>query len=197
MRTGPGIKLAVLVAASLVAGACESRGVGEQPSTTTLTFANALVEHPELEPFANEVARLSKGSLEITFEDQDDADINAEAALIDDVVAGRFDMGWVAQRPWPALGVRSFDALVAPLLIDSYELQAAVLADPLADEMLAGLEGRGIVGLGIVPGPLRYLAAKDRPFITPDALEGVTVGVDDTVIAHEMVKALGATHRQL
>ena len=78
--------------------------------------------------------------------------VDTETAIIDDVVAGRYDMGWVAQRPWHARGVDAFDALVAPFLVDSYPLEAAVLGDPIVDDMLAGLEGTGVVGLGIVAG---------------------------------------------
>ena len=90
---------------------------------------------------------------------------DTESAIIDDVVAGRYDMAWVAQRPWPERGIHAFDALVAPLLIDTYALEGAVLADPIVDEMLSALDGSGVVGLGIVPGPIRYAATREEPLL--------------------------------
>ena len=68
---------------------------------------------------------------------------------------------WTAQRPWPARGNKAFDALVAPFLIDSYDLERAVLEDPIAEEMIASVNGSGLVGIGIEPGPLRFIAAHD------------------------------------
>ena len=116
---------------------------------------------------------------------------DTESAIIDDVVAGRYDMAWVAQRPWPERGIRAFDALVAPLLIDTYALEGAVLADPIADEMLAALDGSGVVGLGIVPGPIRYAATREEPLLDLTSLEGETVAIDDTAVAVDALDTLG------
>ena len=46
--------------------------------------------------------------------------------MIEDVQAGKVDMGWVGARAFDAVGVTSFQALVAPFLVDSYELQDRV-----------------------------------------------------------------------
>ena len=112
-----------------------------------------------LEPFAEAVATSTGGTVTIQFEDEVHAGETAyESAIIDDVAAGSFDLGWVAPRPWHAKGVTTFDALMAPFLVDSYALQRAVLESDLEREMLAGLDGTGLVGLGILPGPMRRVA---------------------------------------
>jgi TRAP-type C4-dicarboxylate transport system substrate-binding protein len=170
-----------------------ARGVGSQPPTLVLTFANPLDDHRHLQPIADTVERLSAGSMQIEFDDRTHRDRpDTEPAIIDEVVTGRFDMGWVAQRPWPERGIKAFDALVAPLLIDSYPLEGAVLGDPIADEMLAALEGTGVVGLGIVPGPIRYVATRDEPVLDLGSLQGMTVATDDTSIAKDALETLGA-----
>ena len=61
-----------------------------------------------------------------------------------------------ARAPSTASDVPSFDALHAPLLIDSYPLQRTALESPLVPARCSsGLEPLGVVGLGILPGPLR------------------------------------------
>ena len=190
------VPAALILILALVVGACApvSRGVGSQPATVELTFANLLDQHTELQAIADTVQRLSGGSMRISFDDEvyhDRADV--EPAIIDDVIAGRYDMAWVAQRPWPARGVRAFDALVAPGLIDSYALEGAVLGDPIVDEMLATLQGSGMVGLGVVPGPMRYAASKDEALVTPGGYGGRTVAIDDTAVGQDAIHTLGGT----
>ena len=74
----------------------------------------------------------------------------ATAALVKD---GRVDLGWIGARAWDTLGVRSFQALQAPFLIDSYPLLHAVLRSPMASHMLAGLDQAGFARPGAVPRP--------------------------------------------
>ena len=187
--------LVLLAVLALVGSACAQvpRGVGSQPAKLVLTFANGLDQHRELQAIADTVERLSAGSMQIEFDDYVHRDRpDTESAIIDDVVAGRYDMAWVPQRPWPERGIHAFDALVAPLLIDTYPLEGAVLADPIVDEMLAALDGSGVVGLGIVPGPIRYAATRSEPALDLESLKGMTVAIDDTAVAEDALETLGA-----
>lgn len=188
--------LALALTVAVVAGACAPvpRGIGSQPATVELTFANGLDGHTELQALADTVQRASGGSMQISFKDMANRDRpDTEPATLDDVVAGRYDMAWVAQRPWPARGVKAFDALVAPSLIDTYALEGAVLGDPIVDEMLAAVQGSGVVGLGIIPGPIRYAASKDEALLTPGGYGGRTVAIDDTAVGEDAIRALGGT----
>jgi hypothetical protein len=65
------------------------------------------------------------------------------------------------------VGVPVFDALHAPLLIDSYPLKRKVIGGPLAAEMLAGVKLHDVVGLGILPGPLRSRSQRRRSSVPP------------------------------
>ena len=154
----------VLVAG--VVAACASapgRGVGSQPAAVVLTLANGNHDHLALQPYADAVAAATDGSVTIEFKDgEHSGDPGYESAIIDDVAAGTFDLGWVAPRPWHGRGVDAFDALMAPFLIDSYALERAVLDSDLEQQMLAGLDGTGVVGLGILPGPLRRVATAEE-----------------------------------
>ena len=146
----------------LVVGACAAppgRGVGSQPAPIVLSLANGNHDHEALKAFADGAAAATGGTVTIEFEDAaHEGEAAYESAIIDDVAAGTYDLGWAAPRPWHAKGVTSFDALMAPFLIDSYALQRAVLESDLEQEMLDGLDGTGLVGLGILPGPLRRVA---------------------------------------
>ena len=193
--------IASLLAFALVGTACGAppgRGVGSQPASMVLTLANGNHGHEMLQPFAEAVATSTGGTVTIRFEDEVHAGEPAfESAIIDDVAAGTFDLAWVAPRPWRAKGVTTFDALMAPFLVDSYALQQAVLESDLERDMLAGLEGTGLVGLGVLPGPLRRVAMAEGAFRAPDDLRGKLVGIGDSKIAAMTFEELGATTKTL
>jgi len=175
-------------------GAPAGRGVGSQPPPVVLTLANANHDHAFLEPFAESASVATGGTVTIAFEDEVyKGEADAESRIVEDVATGAFDLGWVAPRPWHDRGIRAFDALIAPFLIDSYALQAAVLESDLVDEMLAGLDGTALVGLGIAPGPLRRMAMAELALGGPDSLDGKVVAVGDSAIARMTFEQLGAT----
>lgn len=76
--------------------------------------------------------------------------------------AGRAQLGWAGTRAWDSVGVRSFDALNAPFLVDSYAFEGDVLRGPAAKEMLAGASGAGVQPVALLPGPLRLLLTRRR-----------------------------------
>jgi TRAP-type C4-dicarboxylate transport system substrate-binding protein len=187
----------LLLLGLILIGACAAptgRGVGSQPASVVLTFANSGHEHQYLEPFADAASLATDGTVKIEFKDQVHKSEPAyETKIIDDVVKGDYDLGWVAPRPWHDKGVMSFDALMAPFLIDTYALQAAVLGGDLEDQMLAGLDGSGLVGLGIAPGPLRRIATDGIALDGPESLAGKVVAINDSAIARMTFEGLGAT----
>jgi TRAP-type transport system periplasmic protein len=79
------------------------------------------------------------------------------------LVAGDLDLAIVPARAWDTEGVTSLRALTAPLLVTSEELVAKVVGGELADELLAGLEDVGVVGLGLPPEGMRRLFAFGDP----------------------------------
>ena len=176
-------------------GGGDDRAGGERSTkAVTLTLANPLPQPDELRPFVDEVQRLSNGKVEIRFRNEwlGWPWRRAEAALIRDVAAGKADLGWVGSRAFDDVGVTSFDPLHAPLVVDSYPLQGAVLESGIGDGMLEGVRPLRLVGLGVLPGPLRKVLAVDRPLVRPADFAGLKLGLNRSQIGSESLRALGA-----
>jgi hypothetical protein len=87
--------------------------------------------------------------------------------------------------------------LLAPFLIDSYELEAEVFNKGIPDQMLAGMDEEGLVGLGILPGPMRRVVGVKDAFTTVKAFEGQQIAMYDSALAEQTLAALGATARAM
>ena len=116
-----------------------------------------------------------------------------EARVIKDVAAGEADLGWSGTRAFDLVGVDAFRPLHAPLLVDSYAAEAAVVQDGLAGELLTTLEPLGLTGLALAADELRMIAAGDRPVLAPADLSGRVFHTSPSRIQTETVAALGAT----
>ena len=192
--------LALAILAALAAscandtGADRLGGQGES-EPVTLVLANPNHDRPDqLQLFADEVSDRTGGTVTIEFRDgwrPDEPDY--ESRTVEDVAAGKADLAWVGARVFDELGVNSFQALLAPMLVDSHDLQAAVFDAGIPAEMLTGLESLDVVGLGVLPGPLRKLVGIDHAFVSPDDFTGQVVGVQASVVADQTFAALGAT----
>lgn len=162
-----------------------------RPVVLTLAF---FAGEDEVDSFVSEVTRLSGGSILIDVKPNWRAGQAAyENGLIGDVRAGETDLGVVGSRAWDSVGVQSFRALGAPLLINGYALQERVLASPLVAQMLKGLAPLGLVGIGVLPGPLRRPAGVVRPLLGPSDYSGLRIGTQQSLLADITLRALGAT----
>jgi TRAP-type C4-dicarboxylate transport system substrate-binding protein len=159
---------------------------------TVLTMANSNGDTWELEPFTAAAARLSQGTLRIEFKnDWRLGKPDYEARLIGDVKAGTADLGWAGSRAFDSVGAPSFDALHAPLLIDNFPLERRVLESSLVGTMLDGLKPLGIVGLGVLPGPMRKPLGVS-PLVRPGDYAGKTLAIQRSEVAGQALRALGA-----
>ena len=189
----------VLLAAMAVLAGCAGPGLdkagdsqGRHP--VVLTLANANGNTGELDGFTGNVWRLSGGTMRIAIKYRwRHGQVTPETGLIGDVKAGKADLGVVGSRAWDSVGVTSFRALGAPLLIDSYALQDRVLRSPMIGQMLQGLRPHGLAGIGVLPGPLRKPLGVTRPLLTPADYAGLKIGVQQSLIADATMRALGAT----
>src|SRR5262249_41811816 len=123
-------------------------------------------------------------------------DPHQELDTIRDVRAGKVDLAWVGARAWDWVGVTSFDPLVAPLLIDSYPLEGQVFARGMPQRMLAGVPPAGVVGIGVLPGPMRKLLGVRRAFTRASDFRGQAVGTIG-MLAGMTLRVLGADPRQM
>lgn len=197
-RAVVGLTVACLLVATASCQSVDRAGGNAGVEPTALSFAITGDPPPQLTSWVTEVDQLSKGSLKIDFErDTRSQYPHYESGLIADVQAGKFDMAWVGARAFDRAGVTSFQALLAPMLVDSHELQSKVFETGIPDEMLAGLKGIDLVGVAIWPGPLRKVLGIAKPFTKPADFPGAVVGIQDSAVAELSFKALGASTKSV
>jgi TRAP-type C4-dicarboxylate transport system substrate-binding protein len=199
------VAAAGLAALATTVAACsgssgDRAGGADAPEPRVLRLANPNDAFPpaQIDSWAEEVSRLSGGTLEIEFKNGWRlGEPLFEAGTLEDVTAGKVEMAWVGSRVFDTVGVTSFQALVAPLLVDSYDLERAVFEDGIPEQMLEGVSELDLVGIGVLPGPLRKVLGMSKPFLRPGDFEGQVVGLQDSAVADASLSALGATPRAM
>lgn len=163
------------------------------PTVLTMAQPNDGAPPPQLVNWAEEVTRRSDGGLEIEFVSAwRHGETDYEAGTIEDVKDGKVDLAWVGARAFDTVGIESFQALVAPMLIDSYDLQGAVFEAGIPERMLTGLPTVDLVGIGVLPGPMRRVLGVSKPFLRPTDFENMVVGIQASAVAAASLSALGA-----
>ena len=156
--------LLAAVAVALATSACAGSGVDKAGGTRTkppvvLTLANHEDAPEDLRFWIEEVQRRSDGSLRIEVTNRwREQEADYDKGTIADVQAGKVQLAKVAACAYDTVGVTSFQALLAPLLIDNPTLERRVLASDLAGELLAGTGRRG----GLPGGPYRRSRGEGR-----------------------------------
>ncbi len=197
MRVVP-MSVATMLAAMVALTACATPNRLSDPAETeVLTFAEGSSGGQAVNKiWAEEVERASKGRIRIEFKyDWRAGEPQYEVGTVQDVQAGKVDMVGVGARVFDRIGYRGFQALLAPFLIDSYELEAKVFDKGIPDQMLAGMNQEGLVGLGILPGPMRRVVGLNGAFTNVKAFEGQQIAMNDSALTEETLTALGATAR--
>jgi TRAP-type C4-dicarboxylate transport system substrate-binding protein len=164
-----------------------SRRAEASPVTLTLFTGDNLFA-PE---YAAAVARLSGGAMRIRITvagNQPDY----ERSTVRYVRSGRAQLGSVGARVWDTMGVTSLRALVAPFLVDSLALEERVLESPRVVRMLEGVDRAGLVGLAVLPGPLRRPLGLSRPLVGPEDYRGARIAIRYGGVARATFAALGA-----
>src|SRR5262245_49432979 len=194
-------RVTLATAAALVAcvmstgcGGSGDKAGGEQgkPVVLTLESEDDLSQSGAPE-FAEAVERLSGGSMRIDLVRANRSlEVQYERGLVDDVRTGKANLGIVGVRVWDTIGVDSFRALLAPLLVDSYELERRVIESDEGKRMLDGVERAGVVGIALLAGPLRRPLGLSRPLLGPEDYRGETVAIRPGGVARETFGALGA-----
>jgi TRAP-type C4-dicarboxylate transport system substrate-binding protein len=189
-----------MVVLAAVASGCSTHSKSGSPSANqhavVLRMESALGDTQPLDQYARAVAELSHGSVKIQVGiDAHRGDPRAEHEIFADVKSGRAPLGWVGSRVLDTLGDRRFQALTAPLLIDSYALEQRVLASSIVAPMLASMRELGVVGLGVLPGPMRRVLSISSDLTTPAAFRGKLISYSDSQLARDSLEALGARPR--
>lgn len=193
---------ALLTSAALAGGAAgctgSKDGLGKSGGSppVILTFANSdrdLSALPAVQRFVDRVEQLSGGQLQIQVRSSWGGGAPGyEPRVLRDARDGKADLAWLGTRVFDTAGVHSFQALNAPLLVDSYALEKAVLRGPLPARMLAGLRQIGLVGLAVLGDKLRKPFGTKHYLLEPADYAGLTFRTYDSDVQEQAVRALGA-----
>jgi TRAP-type C4-dicarboxylate transport system substrate-binding protein len=194
----------VWVAIATVASACSSseRNVDKAGGSGVVlrmaTVNGDLDFTPQIQHLVERVEELSDGNVQIDVAYEVGAFApDAEQEVVRGVSEGRFDLGFVGTHVFESLGVTSLRALTAPMLIDSYELEDAVIASGITDPMMEGLDEVGVTGLGVMAGALRKPIAVDGPLLGLSDWKGITFATFRSEGQTEAIQALAASPTQV
>ena len=180
-----------VLAATSGCGAANRAGDAPDRTVVTLRVLNPL-DDTEIAPFLHQVDRLSHGTISLKLHNTwHVGQLDNEVQAVRAVRAGRADLALVPVRAWHALGVRSFDALVAPLTVDSYALERQVLASDLVGPMLAGVAPLGLTPLGVLPGPMRKPVGVSRELLSSNDFRSADIGISSSAVATRFFSTLG------
>jgi TRAP-type C4-dicarboxylate transport system substrate-binding protein len=149
--------------------------------------------NPAVDELLKRVEALSNGNVKIEMAFRvGEFEPDAEQQIVRGVADGSYDLGVVGSRVFDTLGVTSFQALDAPMLIDSYAVEAAVIEGDIPARMLRSLDQLQVSGLGLLADGLRKPGAVDKPLLGPNDWRGITFGVYRSHALSSAVRALGA-----
>jgi TRAP-type C4-dicarboxylate transport system substrate-binding protein len=194
--------VAFAVIATVVTGGCgggagrgdKAGGAGEP---VVLRMANVSVDlefYPAIKDFVSQVEERSGGNVRIqVVNNWGEFAADAEQQVVRAVAAGKVDLGWSGTRVFDTMGVTSFQALQAPMLIDSYALEHAVIMRGIPGPMLEELEKLGVTGFGILADGLRKPIAVKKPMLGAADWRGITFGTYKSQGQAQAIRSLGAT----
>jgi TRAP-type C4-dicarboxylate transport system substrate-binding protein len=198
IRTAAAAAAAIAIAVPIAGcgSSSEATKAGKSDDPVVLTMASKdsnLGYEPGIEYFVKRVVERSDGALRVkVVKGWGDGQPDAEQRVVHDVGAGRADLGWVGTRVFDTLGVPDFQALTAPMLIESYALQGALMESGIPQQMLRGLDRLDIKGLAVLAGGLRKPFAAQRPLIGPDDYRGITFSALRSSGSADALRTLGA-----
>lgn len=186
------IALVVSAVSGCGGGSSDRAGGRRQPKAVVLT----LESHEggaAVREWISAVERLSRGSLRIELSDNGR---RSEKETIADARAGQVDLASIPAGAYDTLGVRSFQGLLAPFLIDSYALERKVLAGDLPDRMLSAVKPLGVIGIALLPGGLQKILSITSPMLAPSDYRATSrqpIGVRTSELAASTFRALGTS----
>jgi TRAP-type transport system periplasmic protein len=198
--------IALTALITLAVAGCSGSGAsvdkaGGEGEPVVLRMANAygdLGDLPAIAYFVDRVEELSGGAASIEVIDEwGDSAPDAEEQVVRSVSTGEVDLGWVGTRVFDTLGVTTFQALTAPMLVDSYALENAVIENGIAEQMMEGLDDVGVAGLGVLADGLRKPIGVSGPIVGPADWRGITFGMVASNGQADTIQALGATPAQV
>lgn len=192
-------RMAVLALLVVLLTSCTSAAgnkAGGVDDVVTLRLANTysnLTYLPQVTSFIDAVEKVSRGGIQMEIHHEwGHFKPGMESAVVQDVGRGDVDLAWVGTRAFDLLGVSSFQALTAPMLVDSHALQAAILHSDLPGEMIEATDIDGVRPLTLLAGGLRKPFSVDRPWTSKGDFRGKAFQAFDSELSAASIAALGA-----
>lgn len=193
---------AVLAVASLLTacGTTTDEG-GDKAGNETVTMTLATIDKVDNNgqsfgprAFLDGLTEVSEGGLDVVVDLESFARGGAddESALVEAIAAGEVDGGWPSVRAFSAAGIDGLDVVEAPLTLTNYDAVKDLVTSATAGELLARLDGTGLVGLALAVGPLRRPFSADAPLVDPTGWEGLTIRSYNSPVQDATIRALGA-----
>jgi TRAP-type C4-dicarboxylate transport system substrate-binding protein len=186
-----------VIAAALGVGACATHDkAGGTPAAGPRTIAVAMQDGDPLNliAYGDSVARDTGVPTRLRAHPKWRADDpEADADTIADVRAGRVHFALVSARGIDTLGIDAFQPMLAPLAIDSLATEQRVLASDLPARALQALGKLGVVGVAVLPGPLRHPLGLRRRLVRPGDFAGATIGIRSSELTRRTFEQLGAS----
>jgi TRAP-type C4-dicarboxylate transport system substrate-binding protein len=188
---------AALVAAAGCGGSHSKAGaVTRAEHPVVLRLAGGGIAHDPVGMWADEVETLSRGKLKVDPGQEVEPTPDVERRIVAQVRTGHIPFAIVGARVFDRVGDRDFQALAAPMLIDSYGLEAKVFASRIPQQMLESTRRVGVVGVALLPGPLRRTLGVTRSFVHPADFRGAVVGEQESALTETALRTLAATPRR-
>lgn len=202
MRPGKAGALLALALAAAAASGCSASASSDKAGGSAggpvvlrmASISSGVSDAPPVADFIRRVRVLSGGAIQIKVINQwGDYAPGAEAQVVRAVAAGQVDLGWAASRMFDTMGVLAFQALSAPMLIDSYPLESAVLKTTIPARMLDGMSRVHVAGLAVLGDALRHPVAVRQPLLAPADWRGRSIGTNPSGLQQQAIRALGTT----
>ena len=144
--------------------------------------------------WADETEQSTNGAITLAVSRRPDSDsVDEDGVVLARLRADDLDIGIIRAPAFTEAGITSFQALQAPFLIDNEELARRVSTDPIATEMLTGLDEIGLVGLALVPGGLRHPVGWHQPLLSLDDFRDAVINTRPSADVDRLFAALGAS----
>ncbi len=116
-----------------------------------------------------------------------------EGDILKAMQAGQFDLSVLRADRLAMAGAKSLAVLQTPFLVTSEEQAAKIAADPVANDLMAGLGDIGLTGIELVPGGLRHPFGYGSPMYGPADYQGAVINSRYGTGVDAIITALGAT----
>jgi TRAP-type C4-dicarboxylate transport system substrate-binding protein len=191
-----GLALVVCICGCTVPATNNKAGAIGEPVVLRLanTSLDLLSQNRAAADFIERVSALSAGQMRIeVINSMGGFAPDNEAQVVHAVASGRVDLGITGAGVFDSLGVLGLRAFSAPMLIDNYPLQKAVIESNLTRQMLEQLQSLNLSGLGVFAGALHVPVAVQRPLLGPRDWRGISFGTYRSETQEQAIRALGAT----